>query len=119
MAEPTHPWAAFVVGPVCGNPTSASAVATLDHSCLGGRGESRLKNPLREICTVGSVRGEISGELWSTYPGTKLETADTAKENLKLTGSPLLGGPISDVVGAPPSRVSFAWKYTRKFGSKR
>jgi TonB family protein len=24
----------------------------------GGRGESRLKNPLREICTVGSVRGE-------------------------------------------------------------
>jgi len=25
---------------------------------LGGRRESRLKNPLREICTVGSVRGE-------------------------------------------------------------
>jgi len=28
--------------------------------------ESRLKNPLREICTVGSVRGENLGEPWWT-----------------------------------------------------
>jgi uncharacterized membrane protein len=28
-----------------------------DHTGPGGGGESRLKNPLREICTVGSVRG--------------------------------------------------------------
>ncbi|MGC1648324.1 MAG: hypothetical protein WA741_21095, partial [Candidatus Sulfotelmatobacter sp.] len=51
----------------------------------------RLKNPLREICTVGSVRGEIPDEPWWTYTGTKPETADTAKGSLKLTGTPLLG----------------------------
>ena len=52
----------------------------------------------RTLRSVGAGTGdrpghpvEISGELWSTYPGTKLETADTAKENLKLTGPPLLG----------------------------
>ena len=38
------------------------------------------------------MRGEIPGEQRRTYSGTKLETADTAKESLKLTGSPLLGG---------------------------
>jgi len=40
---------------------------------------------------VGSVRGEIPDEPWWTYTGTKLETADTAKGSLQLTGSPLLG----------------------------
>jgi hypothetical protein len=34
---------------------------------------------------------EIPDEPWRTYTGTKLETADTAKESLQLTGSPLLG----------------------------
>jgi len=28
---------------------------------------------------------------WWTYTGTKLETADTAKENLQPIGTPLLG----------------------------
>jgi len=28
---------------------------------------------------------------WWTYTGTKLETADTAKENLQTIGTPLLG----------------------------
>ena len=32
------------------------------------------------------MRGEIPGEPRWTYSGTKLETADTAKENLQLTG---------------------------------
>jgi len=45
-----------------------------------------LKNPLREICTAGSVRGEIPSEPWWPYSGTKLETADTAKESLQLLG---------------------------------
>jgi hypothetical protein len=39
-------------------PASVSAATTSDHPPLGGSGESRLKNPLRETCTVGSVRGE-------------------------------------------------------------
>jgi hypothetical protein len=29
-------------------------------------GESRLRNPLREICTVGSARGETSVKPWWT-----------------------------------------------------
>jgi len=37
------------------------------------------------------VRGEYLGEPWWTYTGTKLETADTAKESLQFTGPPLLG----------------------------
>ena len=45
-----------------------------------------MKNPLREICTAGSVRGEIPSEPWWPYSGTKLETADTAKESLQLLG---------------------------------
>ena len=48
------------------NPTSVPAAATSDHTGPGGGGESRLKNPLREICTVGSVRGEIPDEPWRT-----------------------------------------------------
>ena len=31
-----------------------------------GAGSHGLKNPLREICTVGSVRGEIPDEPWWT-----------------------------------------------------
>ena len=58
-------------------------LATMD---LDQGGESRLRNPLREICTVGSVRGENPSEPRWTYTGTKLETADTAKGNLPLTG---------------------------------
>ena len=45
-----------------------------------------MRNPLREICTVGSVREELPGEPRWTYSGTKLETADTAKESLQLPG---------------------------------
>lgn len=49
------------------NPTPVSTVATEDHALLGGHRESRLKNPLRKICTAGSVRGgdprRATGEL--------------------------------------------------------
>ncbi len=58
MAEPPDTWKAADVGEVYRNPTSVPAPTTSDHTGLGGRRESRLKNPLREICTVGSVRGE-------------------------------------------------------------
>jgi hypothetical protein len=63
-----------------------------------------LRNPLREICTVGSVRGELPSEPWRPYSGTKLETADTAKESLQLLGllysePPLTAGRM--VISAP------------------
>src|SRR6202140_5769966 len=59
MAKPPDTWKAADLGKVCRNPTSVPAAATSDHAGPGGRRESRLKNPLREICTVGSVRGGI------------------------------------------------------------
>ena len=46
------------MGEICRNPAPVPVVATSDHPLLGGSGESRLKNPLRKICTAGSVRGE-------------------------------------------------------------
>jgi len=66
MAGPPHAWKAADVGEVQRYPAPVSATATSDHTCLGGRRVSRLKNPLREICTVGSVRGEIPDEPWCT-----------------------------------------------------
>ena len=64
MAEPPDTGKAADVGKVCKHPTSVPAAATSDHTGPGG--ESRLKNPLREICTVGSVKGEIPDEPWWT-----------------------------------------------------
>src|SRR5215831_16564442 len=58
VAEPPDTWKAADMGAVCRNATSVPAPTTSDHTRLSGRRESRLKNPLREICTVGSVRGE-------------------------------------------------------------
>src|SRR5215469_10026905 len=58
MAEPSDTWKAADVGTVWRNATAVPAPITSDHTRLGGRRESRLKNPLREICTVGSVREE-------------------------------------------------------------
>src|ERR1700688_4188766 len=59
MADASDPGKVADVGPICQNLTSVPAAATSDHTGPGGRRESRLKNPLREIRTVGSVRGEI------------------------------------------------------------
>ncbi len=51
-----------------------------------------MRNPLREICTAGSVRGEARCAIWGAYSGTKLATADTDKANLSTrAGPPLLG----------------------------
>ena len=36
------------MGEICSNPAPVPVVATSDHPFLGGSGESRLKNPLRE-----------------------------------------------------------------------
>src|SRR5215470_20132772 len=57
VAESSHAREAVDVGAISRTPAPAPVVATADHPLLGGSGESRLKNPLREICTAGSVRG--------------------------------------------------------------
>src|SRR5215469_5247996 len=58
VAESPHARDNTDVGEICRTPGPVPVVATSDHSLLGGSGESRLKNPLRKICTAGSVRGE-------------------------------------------------------------
>jgi len=58
MAESPDTGKAADLGTVCGNTTSAPAATTSDHTRLAERRESCLENPLREICTLGSVRGE-------------------------------------------------------------
>src|SRR5207253_8245853 len=48
------------VGEIYRAPTASTVAATSDSACLDVPGESCLRNPLREICTVGSVREETS-----------------------------------------------------------
>src|SRR5215469_4132640 len=50
-----------------------------------------LEEPAAVILHGGVREGGVLAEPWWTYTGTKLETVDTAKENLQLTGTPLLG----------------------------
>ncbi len=44
-----------------------------------------MKNRVREICTLGSVRGEVEGQPWLSYLGTQSETTDTDKASLQRT----------------------------------
>src|SRR4030095_8567394 len=54
------------VGEIQTTPSSVSVAVTSDSTFLDVPGESRLRNPLREICTVGSVREEILVAPWWT-----------------------------------------------------
>jgi hypothetical protein len=62
MAGSPHTRAAADVGEISSDPATASATAASDHAFLGEYREVSLKNPLREICTAGSVRGKTPGE---------------------------------------------------------
>jgi hypothetical protein len=58
VAEPSNARKEPHLGRLCAAIGAPSVAPTEDHSCLDDQfGESALKNPLREICTVGSVRG--------------------------------------------------------------
>ncbi len=60
VAESSHARKPVDVGAIYRAPTTSSVAAASDSPCLDVPGESGLRNPLREICTVGSVREEIS-----------------------------------------------------------
>jgi hypothetical protein len=49
---------------------------------------------------------ELPDEPWWTQTGTKLETADTAKGSLQLTGSPLLGSFVRTLVTTVDIRIA-------------
>ena len=87
-----HARAMVDVGEICGNPATASVVATADHALLGGCGEHGLKNPLREICTVGSVRGEIMVSHGGLKRARNWKRWRQPKKAYSLPRSPLLGG---------------------------
>src|ERR1700756_6059677 len=60
VAKSSHARKPDDVGAICRASTTSSVAAASDSPCLDVTGESCLKNPLREICTVGSVREETS-----------------------------------------------------------
>src|SRR5260370_42138622 len=92
MAEASHTWTAADVGEICRNPAPVSVVAAADHTHLGGSGESRLKNPLRKICTAGSVRGEILMSHGGLNRARNWKRWIQPKNTYSSTRSPLLGG---------------------------
>ena len=66
VAQSSHSWEVVDVGEILGPSPSPSSVASSHHALRGYDGEFCLRNPLREICTAGSVRGEIPKRLRST-----------------------------------------------------
>src|ERR1700739_868283 len=66
VAQSPHSRAMADVGAIHGHSPSPPPVATSYHALLGYDGESCLRNPLREICTAGSVREEKAVVPWRT-----------------------------------------------------
>src|SRR2546429_9824780 len=91
VAESPHARAMADVGEIRGNPATASVVATADDAFLGGCGEHGLKNPLREICTVGSVRGEIMVSHGGLKRARNWKRWRQPRTAYSLPRSPLLG----------------------------
>ena len=67
MAESSHARKPNDVGEIYRAASTLSVAATSDSPCLDVTGESCLRNPLREICTVGvSEGGDIPVVPWWT-----------------------------------------------------
>ena len=60
VAQSPHARKPIDAGAIYRAPSTSSVAAATDPTCLEVIGETCLRNPLREICTVGSVRGEPS-----------------------------------------------------------
>ena len=86
VAQSPHAREPDDVGEIQTPPSSVSFAVTSDSTSLDVPGESCLRNPLREICTVGSVREEIPVVPWWTYTGTKLETRTQPRKTYSLSG---------------------------------
>src|SRR6516165_9599631 len=103
MAESSYTRQDADVGKICRNPAPVPIVATSDHPLLGGSGESRLKNPLREICTAGSVRGENKVGHGGPKRARSWKRRTEPRKAYSAWRSPLLGG-ISPHGQVPLSR---------------
>src|SRR5262249_32677609 len=92
VAESAHARDNADVGEICRNPAPVPVVATSDHALLDGSGESRLKNPLREICTAGSVRGENQMSHGGPKRARSWKRRTEPRKAYRSWRSPLLGG---------------------------
>src|SRR5262244_2139655 len=74
-------------------PQSCSSIRCCDLGLhIPGRAKGGpLEEPAAVILHGGVSEGGVLAAPWWTYTGTKLETVDTAKEHLQLSGAPLLG----------------------------
>ena len=92
VAKSSHARKPVDVGAIYRAPTTSSVAAASDSPCLDVTGESCLRNPLREICTVGSVREELSR--WG-HGGPKRARSwkrrIQPRKHLQPIGTPLLG----------------------------
>src|SRR5262249_37292655 len=91
VAESPYAQEAADMGEIYSNPASVPVVATSDHPLLGGSGESRLKNPLRKICTAGSVRGESKMGHGGPKRARSWKRRIGPRKAYRLWRSPLLG----------------------------
>src|SRR5712691_977649 len=92
VAQSPHAREPDDVGAIYPTPSSASSAAASDSTSLDVPGESCLRNPLREICTVGSVREETSR--WCHGRPKRARSWKRQKQPRKTyspSGSPLLG----------------------------
>src|ERR1700678_2028948 len=102
VAESPHTWTRDDVGTVRSPPAEIPATAASDHPYLGGSDEYGLRNPLREICTAGSVRGEIPEQARVDLNGHEAGNGGYSQRKPTAHRSPLLGA-------LRPSRAAAFW----------
>jgi hypothetical protein len=92
VAQSPHAREPADVGEIYRAPSSASSAAASDSTSLDVPGESGLRNPLREICTVGSVREETSRWCHGRPKRARSWKRRTQpRKTYSPSGSPLLG----------------------------
>src|SRR5262249_56375548 len=91
------------MGEIYSNPAAVTVGATSDHPLLGGSGESRLKNPLRKICTAGSVRGESKMGHGGPKRARSWKRRIGPRKAYRLWRSPLLGDRFRASAGSSQS----------------
>src|ERR1700733_15903360 len=111
VAESPHTRTRDDVGTVCSHPAAIPVSATSDHPYLGGSDEYALRNPLREICTAGSVRGEIPEQARVDLNGHEAGNGGYSQRKPTAHRSPLLGERSSCCCCLLPALLP-AWRHS-------
>jgi hypothetical protein len=92
VAQSPHARKPIDAGAIYRAPSTSSVAAATDPTCLEVIGETCLRNPLREICTVGSVREETSrGCHGGPKRARSWKRRTQPRKTYSFPGSPLLG----------------------------